>query len=109
MKRILLLVILAMLMVVTPLNAASAPKMLAYVDKNNQSFIPVSLLKTFEGIQVSYTAAEKKLRITKDNKQLTLYLGSRTAYIDGKKRRSRQPRSPRTASHMYRFSLPLSN
>lgn len=85
MRRILLLVILAMLMVVTPLNAASAPKMLAYVDKNNQSFIPVSLLKTFEGIQVSYTAAEKKLRITKDNKQLTLYLGSRTAYIDGKK------------------------
>ncbi|AYB43827.1 phosphodiester glycosidase family protein [Paenibacillus lautus] len=85
MKRIIAIVILAMLTVMTPLYAASAPKNLAYVDKNSQSFISVGVLKTCDGVKVAYTAAEKKLNITRDDTALTLYLGSRNAYVNSKK------------------------
>lgn len=85
MKRIIAIVVLAMLTVITPLYAASAPKNLAYVDKNSQSFISVGVLKTYDGVKVAYTAAEKKLNITRDDTALTLYLGSRNAYVNGKK------------------------
>lgn len=85
MKRIIAIVVLAMLTVMTPLYAASTPKNLAYVDKNSQSYVPVGVLKTYEDIQVTYTAAEKKLNISRGDKALTLYLGSRNAYVNGKK------------------------
>lgn len=59
MKRIIVIVVLAMLTVITPLYAASAPKNLAYVDKNSQSYISIGVLKTYDGVKVAYTAAEK--------------------------------------------------
>ncbi|RAR41129.1 phosphodiester glycosidase family protein [Paenibacillus sp. MDMC362] len=85
MKRIIAIVVLAMLTVITPLYAASAAKHLAYVDKNGQSYISVGALKTYDGVTVAYTAAEKKLHITREDTALTLYLGSRNAYVNGKK------------------------
>lgn len=85
MKRITALVLLAMLTLVTPLYAASPATMLTYVDKSNQSFIPVGLLKSYEGIKVSYNSAQKKIDISKEDTQLTLYVGKRTAYVNGKK------------------------
>lgn len=85
MKRITALVLLAMLTFVTPLYAASTPKMLAYVDHNSNSFIPVGILKSYEGIKVQYISAQKKIDIVQEKTQLTLYLGSKTAYVNGKK------------------------
>ena len=55
MKRIIAIVVLAMLTVITPLYAASAAKNLAYVDKNGQSYISVGVLKTYDGVKVAYT------------------------------------------------------
>ena len=84
MKRIIAIVVLAMLTVITPLYAASAAKNLAYVDKNGQSYISVGVLKTYDGVKVAYTVAEK-LHITREDTALTLYLGSRNAYVNGKR------------------------
>lgn len=85
MKRITALVILAMLTFVTPLYAAAPAKMLAYMDQSNQSFIPVAFLKGYDGIKVSYISAQKKIDITKNDTKLSLYVGKRTAYANGKK------------------------
>ncbi|SMF83238.1 Copper amine oxidase N-terminal domain-containing protein [Paenibacillus uliginis N3/975] len=85
MKRITALVLLAMLTLVTPLYAASPAKMLVYVDKSSQSFIPVGLLKSYEGIKVNYQSAQKKIDISMEDTNLTLYVGKRTAYVNGKK------------------------
>lgn len=85
MRRTIAIVLLAMLMVVTPLYAASPPKNLAYIDKNSQSYISVGVLKTYEGVKVAYIPAEKKLNLTREDTALTLYLGSRTAYVNGKR------------------------
>jgi len=84
MRRIIAIVLLAMLMVITPLYAASPPKNLAYVDKNSQSYISVGVLKTYDGVKVVYNSAQKKLDITREDTALTLYLGSRKAYVNGK-------------------------
>ncbi|WP_106765816.1 phosphodiester glycosidase family protein [Paenibacillus faecalis] len=85
MKKIATLVLLAMFTLVTPLYAASPAKMLTYVDKSNQSFIPVGLLKSYEGIKVGYNSAQKKITITKGETELILYVGKRTAYVNGSK------------------------
>nr|WP_231638521.1 stalk domain-containing protein [Paenibacillus sp. JCM 10914] len=77
---------------------------MAYVDKNSHSFIPVGLLKTYDGVKVSYKASEKKLDISSENTQLTLNLGSRTAYVDGKKVTLKLRLSPKTAVRTSLFS-----
>lgn len=86
MKRITALVLLAMLTFVTPLYAAANPsKMLVFMDQSSQSFIPVGFLKGYDGIKVQYISAQKKIDITKKDTKLTLYLGSKTAYVNDKK------------------------
>ncbi|WP_054955294.1 phosphodiester glycosidase family protein [Paenibacillus dakarensis] len=85
MKRYIALVLLALLAFATPLYAASQPKMLAYMDQSNQSFIPVGVLKGYEGIKVQYSSAQKKIDIIKNENKLTFYLGTKTAYVNDKK------------------------
>lgn len=69
----------------TPAAASQAPKMFAYVNKNNQSFIPVGLLKEIEDVKVSYQAAEKKIEVTREDHKLTFFVGQKTAYVNGSK------------------------
>ncbi|MUG67432.1 copper amine oxidase [Paenibacillus campinasensis] len=69
----------------TPATASQTPKMMAYVNQNSQSFIPVGLLKEIEGVKVNYQAAEKKIEVTREGTKLTFFLGQKNALINGSK------------------------
>lgn len=84
MKRIAALLAAAMLALVTPLSAASPAKMAAYVDQNNQSFMPVGFLKSYEGVSVKVVSAENKIEISKNETHLTMHIGRKTALVNGK-------------------------
>lgn len=82
MKRITALVILFLLILVTPIYAATPAPMLVYVDQNNHSFIPLRLLNSYEGVTINKTATDKKIEIAQDDTRITLFAGQSTAKVN---------------------------
>lgn len=76
---------MCMLWLTLPLDAAAPAKSIAVVDKNSQTFIPLGVLKEFEGVHVKYDSDRKKIEITKENSTLTLQLEQSAAVVDGEK------------------------
>ncbi|MNO77282.1 hypothetical protein D3C76_683850 [compost metagenome] len=86
MKRTFFLIILAFLCLVPSSFAASTVKNYVLVDtKSSQAFVPVRLLNGFADIKVAIHAPDKKIVITQQDTQLTLFMNQATAYINDEK------------------------
>lgn len=79
------LLAVTMLWLTLPLDAAAPAKSIAVVDKNSQTFIPLGVLKEFEGVHVKYDSNRKIIEITKENSIMTLQLEQSAAVVDGEK------------------------
>lgn len=92
MKKLSLPFLLAFLLLFIPVittcssvaEAASLPKNTVYVDKNNHSFIPLRVLKSFSGIQSDWNANEKRVTISSKDTIIKLTLGQAAAVVNEK-------------------------
>lgn len=76
---------MCMLWLTLPLEAAAPVKSVAFINKNSQTFIPLGVLKEFEGVHVKYDSVRKKIEIMKDDTNLSLQLQQSAALVDGEK------------------------
>lgn len=74
---------LALSLMVNPAYAAApASKMAVRMDNQSRSFVPVRFLSGFAGISLSSDAATKQITVVKEDKRLTLTIGSLTALVN---------------------------
>ncbi|MDO7905053.1 phosphodiester glycosidase family protein [Paenibacillus sp. JX-17] len=85
MKKIFTLVLLAALAMVMPVYASAPAKMIVLTDKAGASFVPLSLLKSYQGVSVTWNESQKKAEIIKNGTTLSLVAGSTSAWVNDKK------------------------
>ncbi|NMO97834.1 phosphodiester glycosidase family protein [Paenibacillus lemnae] len=88
MKTWSLILAFTLLIISIPMNEADAavPKMTVIVDENNQSFIPVGLVKSYTGVKASFTASQKKIQLQDDNRTIIMILGQKSFSVNQEKK-----------------------
>ena len=83
MKKVIMLVVLAFVCFVPSTFGAASAKNFVIVDaKNNQSFVPIRFLNGYNGTTVTWTAADQRIDIVKEQVQLTLFVGTTTGILN---------------------------
>ncbi len=72
--------------------ASNKTKNFGYLDtKTNSTFVPIRFLSEYAGASVKWTAAAKRVDITKGQDKITLYVGSSSASINNEQQRLDAP------------------
>ena len=83
MKKVVMLVVLAFVCFVPSTFGAAPAKNFVIVDaKNNESFVPIRFLNGINGTTVTWTAADQRIDIVKEQVQLTLFVGTTTGILN---------------------------